>query len=81
MIDIYDTHAIEQLNNDLHALAPVKQFRILITTRYYKDVYLDARDYEHACDLAYKYMSENDVLHNADVDCELSEVEELCSIE
>jgi hypothetical protein len=48
-----------------------------ICTSFYKDIEVQAEDEDAALDEAYEWMEENDALHNAEIETEVHDIEEV----
>lgn len=57
----------------------MKTYSITVVTKFYKPIEVEAADYESARESAWQWVEKNDALHNADVDTELHDIEELLS--
>ncbi len=55
----------------------MKTYRMTIQTSFYKEIEVQAENEDHARDMAYEWMEENDCMHNADVDTTVHDIEEV----
>lgn len=52
----------------------MKTYSVTVVTKFYKNIEVEAQDYESAKDAAWDWIEGNDALHNADVDTELYDI-------
>jgi hypothetical protein len=57
----------------------MKTYTVTVVTKFYKNIEVEAQDYESAKDAAWDWIERHDALHNADADTELHDIEELLS--
>ena len=54
----------------------MKKHKVIIVTRFYKTITVDADNYDQAQEAAWNWIEENDALHNASVETDLYDIEE-----
>jgi hypothetical protein len=55
----------------------MKTYKMVIQTSFYKDIEVQAEDEDAALDAAYEWMEEHDALHNAEIETEVHDIEEV----
>lgn len=57
----------------------MKTYRITVCTKFYKVIEIEADSQEDAEVKAWGYVGDNDILHNADVDTDFYDIEEVAA--
>ena len=55
----------------------MKKYQVVIVTKYYKTIEIEAKDEDLALDMAWDYADTNDTLDGAEVETELYDLEEV----
>ena len=57
----------------------MKTYRITVCTKFYKVIEIEADSQENAEVKAWEYAGNNDILHNADIDTDFYDIEEVAA--
>lgn len=55
----------------------MKKHKVIVVTRFYKTITVDADNYEQAQEAAWIWIEENDALHNTSVETDLYDIAEV----